>query len=178
MTTILVGVSAAVVTFKKRPSGKKIMLYAMAIAILGIGVINAKIAGNRSLDTGVKNMVAQAIGQIHAKASPGEPIVSRSPYTYFTAALYETTEHPTYYVHSQGLSKVGSTRALYDHPERRGIKNLAEFAATHKKLWILAEDRSSAMTPPASGWTRSQSFTLYDPVTRVPTAYGAEYVKP
>jgi mannosyltransferase len=178
MSTIVIGCSFALVTFKRNSLFKKVGLYTIAIIILGTGVIIAKQQGNRSLDTGVKNMVAQAIDRIHAHSTPGEPIISRSPYTYYTAALYETSEHPTYYTFSSTLNNIGSTHMLYDHPEKRGVKNLAQFANQYPKIWILAEDRHSANTPPAASWHRNQSFTLYDPVSHLPTAYGTEFVKP
>lgn len=178
MMTVVVGISFALVTFARRPFTKRIALYSMALIILGSGVVTVKLAGNRSLDTGVKNMVFQAVERIHGSSSPGTPIISRSPYTYYTASLYETSDHPVYYTFSRSLNKVGSTHMLYDHPEKRGIMDLAKFADQHKKVWILAEDSYSAAKPPAPGWTQSQSFVLHDPVSGRPTAYGSEYVKP
>ena len=177
--TIVIGIAFALVQFKQHNLVKKTALYLLAIIVLTSGVIAAKQSGNRSLDTGVKNMVSQAIERVHAHASQGAPIVSRSPYTYYTAALYETPNHPVYYVFSNNLNKVGSTHMLYDHPQQRGIKDLALFASHHNSIWILAEDRHSAATPPAQGWLASnRSFILYDSVTRAPTAYASEYIKP
>jgi mannosyltransferase len=177
MATLVIGIAYATIQFKHRPVLKKIGLYSFAIVILGLGVFNAKQAGNRSLDTGVKNMVAQAITKINATSVPGEPIISRSPYTYYTASLYETTKRPIYYTFTSSLNKVGSTHMLYDHPEKRGIKDMVAFGNHHKRLWMLAEDRYGAMNPPSTHWKRSQSFVLYDPVTHVPTVYASEYVK-
>lgn len=178
MMTIVMGISFALVSFTRRPLAKKIALYGLALAVLGSGAMAVKAAGNRSLDTGVKNMVAQAVERIHQSSPSGAPIVSRSPYTYYTAALYETPSHPVYYTFSHSLSKVGSTHMLYDHPEKRGIMDLAKFANQHKKIWIIAEDKHSAMKSPAPDWKQGQSFTLYDSASGLPTAYGSEYIKP
>lgn len=177
MATILVGISFALVTFSRHNILKKVGLYTLAVVILMSGVVAVKQAGNRSLDTGVKNMVAQAMKRIQADSEPGTPIVSRSPYTYFTASLYETKEHPVYYTFNRSLSKVGSTHVLHDHPEERGIMNLANFAAEYEKIWIIAEDKQSVQTPPATDWKLSQTFTLHDPESGLATSYGAEYVK-
>lgn len=178
MAAIISGICFALVRFSSHSVLKKTGLYCLSIIVLMSGVIAVKQAGNRSLDTGVKNMVAQAVERIHRQSEPGTPIVSRSPYTYYTASLYETKEHPVYYTFSQSLNKVGSTHMLYDHPEERGIKDLAKFADGHDKIWIIAEDEFSAAKPPTVGWQRSQSFILHDPVSSAATTYGSEYTKP
>lgn len=177
MATVLIGVSLALVKFSQHTILKKVTLYMLATVVLLCGITAVKQAGNRSLDTGVKNMVSQAMERIKANSAPGTPIISRSPYTYYTASLYETKDHPVYYTFSSDLNKVGSTHMLYDHPKKRGIKDLAKFAAQHEKIWIISEDKQSVQTPPTSGWKLSQTFTLHDPKSGLATSYGAEYTR-
>jgi mannosyltransferase len=178
ITTILIGVSMALVRFHRDNTLKKIMLYGAMILILAIGVMIAKQAGNRSLDTGTKSMMAQTIRAVQKAADSGDPILVRSPYSYYSAALYETPNHPIYYLHTNALNKAGATPMLYDHPERRGIKNIAEFAKQHDTIWIVSEERWSAKTPPVATWKKARSFVSYDKIADRTATYATEYVKP
>ncbi|RYZ79717.1 MAG: hypothetical protein EOP04_27235 [Proteobacteria bacterium] len=175
--TIVMGISFTYLQFRQNNRLKKTLVAALTASVMLLAVIHVAAAGNRSLDTGVKNMVSQAIDHIHASGKPA-PIVSRSPYTYFTAAQYETSRYPVYYTFSETLNDVGSTHVLYDHPEKRGIKNMEQFAKTHAAIWLLSEDMSSATTPPQPGWIKTDYIVLKDPVTKKHTAYASRYEKP
>lgn len=175
--TIVMGISFTYLQFRQNNRLKKTLVAALTASVMLLAVIHVAAAGNRSLDTGVKNMVSQAIGRIHESGKPA-PIISRSPYTYFTAAQYETSRYPVYYTFSETLNDVGSTHVLYDHPEKRGIKSMEQFAKTHAAIWLLSEDMSSAITPPQPGWIKTDYIVLKDPVTKKHTAYASRYEKP
>lgn len=174
--TIVMGISFALVRFQHHNTVKKSGLYAIAIIVMCIAVVNVFQAGNRSLDTGVKNMVSQTITKIH-NSDIQAPIISRSPYTYFTASQYETARFPVYYTFSESLNDVGSTHVLYDHPDKRGIKDIQAFAQKHTAIWLLSEDISSATTPPQPGWIKTRYIVINDARTGRPAAYASLYQK-
>ena len=173
--TLLVGCSVAFASTSMRRKSGYYGFLVIACLTLGYGVITAKQAGNRNLDTGGLTMVSQAVATVNKQGNPGEPIIALSPYTYYTAALYETPAHPVYYRLDPAVRNVGSVKMLYDHAEKRGINDLKHFGTSHPKIWLVSEDRYSSVAPASLHWKRIRSIILKDPQTGRPAAFLTEY---
>ncbi len=175
MSAATMGIVIAWAPFKRHIGLKKTILAIVIFGTLTSGIVYAHASGSRSLDTGSEPMIGQAMDRIDQLSSGSEPIIARSPYTYYAAALYTSTKHPVYFIETPSLKAIGSTRPLYDRPFDGGIANLATFIQQHNKIWLVSEDKYSIGSLPATNWKKTNSFTLYDQQMGKATVYAAEY---
>jgi hypothetical protein len=178
MTMVLVGVSLVLSQFTKHAYIKKLIIGTFLIGILLIGVLNWSHQGNRNLDTGGKSTVGHVFEQIDQPGNLIEPVIIKSPYTYYATSVYETPQHPIYYVFSDSLKNVGVTQGLYDMPDRRGIKNVEAFTKQYKKVWVVGEDKNDMSFKPVQSWKSVRSVVINDPNKGVVSSYAIEYRAP
>ncbi len=168
-SSLLIAIIVSYARFRKHDEFKRAGLYALTIVIFLSGAVHATILGNRNLDTDSQNKLGNVITDV-TKYSHDIPIVIRSPYSYYAAALYETKDTPVLFIYSDSLAKIGSSKPLYDHHEK-GIPNFDGL----DKVWIAGEDRGSVVQPRTGKWNKLDSYTEYDDVTKKPAAFAAYY---
>lgn len=172
---LVVGIAFVYVRLGKHSIFKKTVLYLGLLTILIGGCVESVRIGSQNLDSGKVTLVSQMVTKL-ANVTGGAPVLAWSPYTYYVAAAYENREHPIYYAYTDQLEKIGSLKMLADHPEARGIKDVAAFARQYMSIWILAEDKTTANQSPVAGWRQGRSITLTDPVTGKQPAIAIEYL--
>jgi hypothetical protein len=168
-SSLLIAIIVSYVRFRKHDVFKRAGLYVLTIVIFLSGAVHATVLGNRNLDTDSQNKLGNVINDVE-KNSSHIPIVVRSPYSYYVAALYETKDTPVLFILSDNLAKMGSTKPLYDHHEK-GIRSFDGL----DKVWIVGEDRGSVVQPKTGKWNRLDSFTRYDDATKKPAAFAVHY---
>ncbi|MEO5950300.1 MAG: glycosyltransferase family 39 protein [Candidatus Saccharimonadales bacterium] len=178
MSMLLIGVSLAIISFKKHQLAKKICIGMFLLIILVIGMFNFIHQGNRNLDTGGKSTVGDAVAQIDSQVSTIEPIIIKSPYTYYASMVYETKTHPIYYLYTESLKNSGVTRGLYDMPNERGIKDISTFIKKFSYVWILGEDKNDIGFSPSPTWKKVKSIIINDTDRGVLSSYAIQYQAP
>ncbi len=175
ISMMLIGISLALVQFKKRALIKKLTIGVFLIGILMIGVVNVFHQGSRNLDTGAKNMLGEIIKKVNETTSSIEPIIIMSPYAYYAASVYETPSHPVYYLYANAVKGGGVTRGLVDMPDRRSIKNVDSFVKKYTSIWIVSEDKAGTTLALPPAWQKTRSMMLNDPDRGTPTAYALQF---
>jgi uncharacterized membrane protein len=167
--SLLIAIIITYAKFKRRDAAKRAVLYALTFVVFITGAIQATIIGNRNLDTDSQNKLGQVMRDTQ-QYSHGIPVVVRSPYSYYAAALYETSQDPVYFIYSDSLKNIGSTKPLYDHPQM-GVRNFDTFS----KVWIVGEDRGSVVPPHTGKWNVVDHYVEYDDVNHKPAAFATLY---
>lgn len=167
-TTLVIAVIVSYARFKRHDVAKRVALYALSVGILLSGAAQTIAVGNRNLDTDSQNKLGSVMLDTQ-QYGKDIPVVVRSPYSYYAAALYEKPGHPVHFIYSEQLAKVGSTKPLYDNPER-GVRNFDRFDT----VWIVGEDKPSVM-PPTGSWRAIDRYTEYDDIKRKPAAFAVLY---
>lgn len=166
-STLLIAIILAYSVFRRREKYSQALLYILAVIVFATGALQAVTQGNRNLDVNTQNKLGQAIAKVQ-KSGSTRPIVVRSPYSYYAARLYDSSKNPIYFIHTEQLSKVGSTKPLYDNPE----KSITNFKGLNK-VWLVGEDRSSVQFP-AGDWQTVRVFVEYDDTSKKPIAFARE----
>lgn len=168
ISSLLIAVIITYTRFRRHNMVKRFLLYALAIIIFASGAYRATVIGNRNLDTDSQNKLAQIINRV-GKTEEVNHLVLRSPYSYYAASLYANDKLDIKYLYNDSLSKIGSTRPLFDHPED-GVKTIS-----YNKFWFVGEDRNSVAPPKQGNWKVIQTFVEYDDINNKPSAYARQF---
>jgi hypothetical protein len=167
-STLVIAVITLHVKFKKHNPLKRLALGTLVVVLFATGAAQAVYMGNRNLDTAQENKLAQTINNVQEADHPAL-IVLRSPYSYYVAKMYETSDYSIRLLYNDTLEKVGSTKPLFDHPEY----SVTNFDGLDK-VWLVGEDEKSVTTPTGS-WVRKNYIVKFDDVTKKVAAAAAYY---
>ncbi len=154
--SIFAAVTIVIGTRKWRP----IFRLAPIVAIVGMmifGITNVYFYGNYNKNSSTHIMTHEVIEAIDAKAKPGEPIIANSPWIFYEAVFYSTTDHPVYFIDSQTQYIYGSLEMLKTNDMHK-IKDLAAFTKEHPTVWYIGNS-SQDITPPVSSWKKIDTVT-------------------
>lgn len=159
---------------KKLRVAWRALVMALVVVSMLFGIMNVYHYGNYNKNSDNKVMTREVVKAIQAKAKPGEPIISATPWIFYEAVFYDTTTNPMYYINSQTDYKYGSLDMLKDSPQYQ-IKNLDVFSKTHPKVWYIGFSVDKPLTSPDKNWKEIQNFAIYDPVDNKPNYRAAEF---
>ncbi len=153
----------------------RIISIGVIVAMFAIGISNVYYYGNYNKNSNEHIMTKQLIQAIDAKAKPGEPIIVDSPWTFYEAVFYSTSEHPVYFIDADTKYLYGSLDML-KYNDAHKIKDVPAFLALHPTVWYAG---LSTVSPVASdrttGWQALQTVSVYDPINRVTDYRATEY---
>jgi hypothetical protein len=149
---------------------------AMALIVVSMmfGIMNVYHYGNYNKNSSTKVMTREVVKAIQAKAKPGEPIISATPWVFYEAVFYDTTTNPMYYINAQTDYKYGSLDMLKDSPQYQ-IKDMTAFSKEHPTVWYIGFSTDKPLTAPDKNWKEIQNFAIYDPVDNKPNYRASEF---
>jgi len=155
---------------------KKIVIYAVIIAMLAFGLTQMYYYGNYNKNSRTDIKTKQLVEQVIAKSEPGEPIVVASPWVFYEAIFYNSTEHPIYFVDAQTNYDYGSLNMLQFNDDHK-IKDLDAFTKAHPTIWYIGYFEGD-VTPPESSWKQIDTTSVTSTIDGKTVYKGAEYQVP
>lgn len=149
--------------------GRKVRttLFIGVLALMAVGIVNQSVTGNYNRSSGQSNDTRQLLERIRAKAYPGTPILTTTPWIFYEASIYDNSESPIFYVNETTEYKYGSLTALAEN-EIHKIRDIDEFSRRHKDIWVIGNLRDTAPRPLRSNWTERESIVINDSMTKRP----------
>ena len=145
----------------------------VAVSML-FGIMNVYHYGNYNKNSSTKVMTREVVQAIQAKAKPGEPIISATPWVFYEAVFYNTTTNPMFFINAQTDYKYSSLDMLKDSPQFQ-VKDLSAFSKQHPTVWYIGFSTDKPLTAPDKNWTEIQNFAIYDPVDNKPNYRASEF---
>jgi mannosyltransferase len=155
---------------------KQVGIYAIIVAMLVFGLSQVYYYGNYNKNSRTDIKTKQVIEQAIAQSKPGEPIIIASPWVFYEAVFYNTTEHPIYFVDAQTNYKFGSLDML-KYSDDHKIKNLDTFTKAHPTVWYIGYFEGS-VTPPEKSWVPLASISETSNIDGKTVYKGIEYQIP
>jgi uncharacterized membrane protein len=146
------------------------------VAIAGMmiyGVTNVYLYGNYNKNSDTHILTHEVIEGIDAKAKPGEPIIANTPWIFYEAVFYTTSDHPVYFIDSQTQYIYGSLEMLRTNDQHK-IKDLTAFTKEHPTVWYIGNS-SQDLVPPVSSWKEVDSVTTKSPINGSTNYRAAEF---
>lgn len=140
----------------------------MALSMV-VGVSHVYEIGNYNKNTNTDIQTRQLVQRAMANASPGEPVVTSTPWLFFEAAFYATPEHPVYFLEKSADWKYGSLKMLRENPDHK-ITDEKAFAKQYQKAWYIG-----STDVPYGTWQKLQEFSFTSSIHPADSYYGAEF---
>lgn len=156
--SLLAGVTIAVGMAKLRPVWQ---FMAVSIIVIGMifGVVNVYHYGNYNKNSGTKVMSGDVVKEIQSRSKPGEPIITNTPWVFYEAVFYDTTNHPVYFVDADTQYIYGSLDML-KYSDNHKIKDLNAFTKEHPVVWYMGYTGDATINPPKDTWHLLQNFSI------------------
>jgi 4-amino-4-deoxy-L-arabinose transferase-like glycosyltransferase len=146
----------------------------LVVGAMAFGVYNVYHLGNYNKTLHSSNNTRQAIEEIKAHALPGEPIIADSPWLFYEAVFYDTSEHPVYFIDANTEYRYGSLNMLRDNDQHK-IKDLGAFTRDHPVVWYLGRPGQNSLTAPYGSWKPQQQAEVNDSVNGRPSYKAVQY---
>ena len=159
---------------KKLRAGWRALAMSLVVVSMLFGIMNVYHYGNYNKNSSTKVMTREVVKAIQAKAKPGEPIISATPWVFYEAVFYDTTSNPMYFINAQTDYRYGSLDMLKDSPQYQ-IKDLDAFSKAHPTVWYIGFSADKPLTAPDKNWREIQDFAIYDPVDNKPNYRATEF---
>lgn len=157
----------AVVLVKGTRQWKPFWRVAPIVVIVGMmifGITNVYKYGNFNKNTNVHVMTREVIEAARAASPPGTPIVAETPWTFYEAAAYSTSEYPVYFIDANTEYIYGSLNMLKDNDQHK-IKDLAAFEEEHPLIWYIGTSEGEDIAPYSSDWKKIETVGIRDDIT-------------
>ncbi len=175
--SLLIGMAAVglMMGVKTRPRRRQASI-AIIILVVGLisGIANVYQLGNLNKNRGsnVSIRTAETIKLIDMEGIVGQPIICASPWLYYEAAAYESSEHPVYFTQASITQNYGSL-AMLKESNMGKIRSLDVFTKSHRYVWFFDNPAAdAAIVPPVASWKTVKSVGAYDSITKT-TRYRA-----
>ena len=155
---------------------KKIVIYAVILAMLVFGLFQVYYYGNYNKNSRTDIKTKQVIQQAIAKSVPGEPIIIASPWVFYEAIFYNSAEHPIYFVNADTSYGFGSLDML-KYSDDHKIKDLAAFTKEHQTVWYVGYFEGN-VTAPKSSWKQIDTTSVTSSIDGKTVYKGIEYYVP
>lgn len=129
----------------------RVALVITIVAMMITGITNVYKYGNYNKNTNTNIQTRDAVQAAQAAAGPGVPIIASSPWLFYEAAPYATSEHPIYFIDEDTDYIFGSLEMLNDN-DRNKIKDLNAFERQHPIIWYLGMGDADSVTGYRSDW--------------------------
>ena len=131
------------------------------------GIATQTRVGNYNKSSGQSNNVRQLLESVRDKYPIGTPIIANSPWIFYEASIYNSTQSPIYFVHETTQYKYGSLTMLAED-ETFKIRDIDSFGVQHKTIWMIANMNEAAPKPLRESWKEQESIVINDDLTNKP----------
>ena len=156
--SLLAGVTLTLGMAKLKSIWRVIAIGIIAVSML-VGVSNVYEYGNYNKNSGTKVATGEVVKEIQRRAKPGEPIITNTPWVFYEAIFYNTSEHPIYFIDADTEYIYGSLDML-KYNDQHKIKDIAAFSAKHPTVWYMGYTQESSLKAPVSTWEEVQKFSI------------------
>jgi hypothetical protein len=132
--------------------------------------------GNYNKNSRTDVETKQLIKQVIAKSAPGEPIITASPWVFYEAIFYNSSEHPIYFIDAQTNYQFGSLDML-KYSDDHKIKDLDAFTKAHPTVWYIGYFEGD-VTPAQSTWKPIDASSVTSRIDGKTVYKGIEYTIP
>ncbi|HEY8992366.1 MAG TPA: glycosyltransferase family 39 protein [Candidatus Microsaccharimonas sp.] len=152
---------------------KQVVIYAIIAAMLVFGLSQMYYYGNYNKNSRTDVQTKQLIKQVIAKSTPGEPIIAASPWVFYEATFYNSTEHPIYFIDAQTDYRFGSLDML-KYSDDHKIKDLDAFMKAHPTVWYVGYFEGD-VTPVKNTWKQIDTSSVTSRIDGKTVYKGVEY---
>ncbi len=138
------------------------------------GITNVYHYGNYNKNSNQAIKTKYLVQDIATKATSGEPIIANSPWVFYEAIFYDSTQHPIYFIDAKTDYKYGSLDML-KYSDAHKIKDLAAFVKEHPTVWVVDNAGSGPIVSPVASWKPLQTFSIHDPIANADNYKATEY---
>lgn len=161
---------------KKTKIWKQLVVYAVIVSMLVFGLSQMYYYGNYNKNSRTDIKTKQLVKQAIAHSTPGEPIIVSTPWVFYEAVFYDSTDHPIYFIDAQTSYGYGSLDML-KYSDNHKIKDLDAFTKSHPTVWYIGYF-SGDVTPPESTWKKIDATSVTSSIDGKTVYKGVEYQIP
>lgn len=156
---------ALVIAVGLRKSRLRYTLVATVLVVTALiyGVANVYHYGNYNKNSATHIMTKELIQEIKQVAKPGEPIVADSPWIFYEAIFYNSSENPVYFIDENTQYLYGSLDML-KYNDQHKIKDLGAFAKEHPTIWYIGNTSADDVRAYKDSWQKIQTVGAFDPI--------------
>jgi len=155
-----------------RPKSQTITI-ALVAGLMIIGISNVYQLGNYNKNSNASNSTRQIIEAATKKSSVGQTIVAATPWLFYEAAFYSTTDSTVYYIAPSDYP-YGSLKMLKDNDQFK-IKDINAFAKANKTFWYVGYSTEGKLNAPCSNLEAIQEVLVNDTVSGKPAYKAIQY---
>jgi uncharacterized membrane protein len=151
VSALFVGVTLAY-GLKQTKVWKQVVVYGVIVAMLISGISSVYFYGNYNKNSRTDLQTKEVVRQAVEKSTPGEPIITNTPWVFYEAVFYSTDEHPVYFIDAQTSYEYGSLDML-KYSDAHKIKDLDAFVKEHPVVWYIGY-AVGELQPPVKTWKK------------------------
>ncbi len=170
--TVFMAVTIVVGTRRWKPLlrvGSVLLVAGMMI----FGIYNVYFYSNYNKNSGTHILTRELVQKIDAEAKPGEPIVANSPWIFYEAVFYNTTNRPIYFIDQDTEYIYGSLDMLKDQSMHK-ISDIDAFTKEHPTVWYIGVS-DNVITSSRSNWQKVKDISVTSWVDGKTMYRGAEF---
>lgn len=138
-----------------------------AAGMMVIGIYNQGVLGNYNKTTKQSNNTRQLVEKVRAKTPSSVPIIASTPWIFYEAVVYSSSESPVYFADETTKYEFGSLRMLQENDDHK-ITNLDVFAAQHSSFWVISASKDGVINKIRADWPVKDIITVNDDVSGKP----------
>jgi len=161
---------------RKAKIWKQISVYIVVVAMLVFGISQVYYYGNYNKNSRTDIKTQQLLEQVIKRAAPGEPIIAATPWVFYEATFYNTSEHPIYFIDAYTNYDYGSLDMLELNDDHK-INDLGAFTKAHPKVWYIGYFEGE-ITPPENNWKQLDTTSITSTIDGKTVYKAAEYSIP
>lgn len=173
---MFIGVTLSVCLDKKHIKISR-LVGVLVIMMSFVGIANVYRLGNFNKTTGVSNNTREVLEKIFNDSSKGQPVIARSPWTFYEAVVYTNNDHKIYFLDNSTDYSYGSLEMLKPDSDFK-IKegpSLEDFKKRNPIVWYIGKPGDEEMKAPYSDWVAIKTITVDDSVTGKPAYKAIQY---
>lgn len=151
------------------------LLATVVVVMMGVGTANVWSFGNYNKNSHASNGTRQIIEAVHDKSIGDEKIIAATPWLFYEAVYYETTDHPVLYLDEKEYL-FGSLVMLKENDMYK-IKDVEKFEKENDTFWYVGYSTEGVLNAPYPGWQAIQEVVVNDSVSGGPAYKAIQYKK-
>ena len=171
--SIFMAITLVVGTRKWRPIFRILPILIIS-GMMIFGITNVYKYGNYNKNSDTHTLTRELIEQVVAKAKPGEPIVSNSPWLFYEAIAYNSDDNPIYFIDANNQYVFGSLDML-KAKDLHKIKDVNAFEKQHPVIWYIGTTQDTDVPPYEPTWKKLQTIALSDELSGKTEYRATEY---
>lgn len=158
--SLFIAVICIVGTRKWKPFWRLVLPITVA-GMMIFGITNVYYYGNYNKNSNTHILTREAVELAQKNSPVGTPIIANSPWIFYEASVYNTEDHPIYFIDANTRYDFGSLDML-KYSDMHKIKDLAAFVREHPTIWYLGSTKDEDIAPYDESWQRIKTVGAYD----------------